>query len=140
MVSVDILSILRESKRGSFIEINDTLQITGEQGFPVGVLDLEKHKQNPITIEDISMGERDFRFHKPNARIYHRSSTRNFLVQNINSKWLYWRRVLIISQSIAGYDNNQTTSGIARIIKIYDPFYQEQITRNESPEGCSYFK
>ena len=140
MVSVDILSILRESKRGSFIEINDTLQITGEQGFPVGVLDLEKHKQNPITIEDISMGERDFRFHKPNAGIYHRSSTRNFLVQNINSKWLYWRHVLIISQSIAGYDNNQTTSSIARIIKIYDPFYQEQITRNESPEGYSYFK
>ena len=37
---------------GSLIELNDTLQITTEQGFPAE-LDLEKHKANPITLQDV---------------------------------------------------------------------------------------
>lgn len=36
---------------GSYIETNDTLQITREQGFPKE-LDYEKHKLNPYKAED----------------------------------------------------------------------------------------
>ena len=36
---------------GSFIEINDTLQITKEQGFP-RELNLENHLKNSIKVED----------------------------------------------------------------------------------------
>ena len=36
-------------------------------------------------------------------------------------------------------EETQKMSGKFRIIKIYDPEYQELKTRNESPEGLSYF-
>ena len=36
---------------GSYIETNDTLQITREQGFP-NELNYEKHKLNPYKAED----------------------------------------------------------------------------------------
>ncbi len=37
---------------GSIIEINDTLQITKEQGFPES-LDYEKHCVKPFTADDL---------------------------------------------------------------------------------------
>ncbi len=37
-------------------------------------------------------------------------------------------------------DGNHTTSGIYEIIEIYDPEYQIQITKHESPQGLSYFE
>ncbi|MCX6748840.1 MAG: hypothetical protein NT076_04515 [Candidatus Pacearchaeota archaeon] len=122
---------------GSFIELNDTLQIITEQGFP-NELNLERHKQNPFTAENFK--GKIFEFcNKRGARIYHQSPTRCFLVHNINSKWLYWGKVLIIEQTIKGEDKeNHTTSGKYKIIEIYHPEYQEQITKHESPEGLSY--
>ena len=36
---------------GSTIIFNDTLQITAEQGFPVQLLDLERHQANAIHFE-----------------------------------------------------------------------------------------
>jgi hypothetical protein len=38
---------------GSFIEINDTLQISIDQGFPKE-LDYEKHKINPFQTSDFN--------------------------------------------------------------------------------------
>ncbi len=124
---------------GSFIELNDTLQITAEQGFPADILDLEKQKENPIKLDDVK--DKVFEFHnKSNARIYHHSPIRCFLVHNIDGKWLYWGRALIIEQTIKGDSKEtHTTSGKYKIIKIYDPDYQKLITKNESPEGLSYF-
>ena len=126
---------------GSFIEINDTLQITTEQGFPSDVLDLDKHSKHPITLNSISDDNREFRFKdKKNARIYHSPPTRIFLVHNIDGKWLYWGHAMMVEQSIDSRDeDNKTTSGRARIVKVYDPEYQKQITMNESPKGKSYF-
>src|SRR3989339_1132810 len=117
---------------GSFIEFNDTLQITKEQGFPVRVLNLNRHKKNPIKLNDVK--DKIFEFHdKPGARIYHPPSTRCFLVHNINGKWLYWGKIVVLEQTIKqGSSGNQTTSGKYKIIQIYDPDYQEQITKNES--------
>lgn len=51
---------------GSMIELNDTLQITKEQGFPQE-LNYEKHKLNPYTAEDFK--DKIFEFkNKPNIR------------------------------------------------------------------------
>ena len=124
---------------GSNIELNDTLQITTEQGFPSGVLDLEKHKSNPITLDDVK--DKTFEFHdKSGARIYHTHPTRCFLVHNIDGKWLFWGKIIMLEQTIKGEkQETQTTSGKYKIIEIYEPEYQEQITKHESPEGKSYF-
>jgi len=119
---------------GSFIELNDTLQITTEQGFPAEIFDLEKHRKNPITLEEVK--DKVFEFHdKPKARVYHVPPCRCFLVHNLDGKWLYWGKILILEQTING--ETKTTSGKYKVIQVYDPEYQEQITRNES--DVSYF-
>jgi hypothetical protein len=65
---------------GSMMEINDTLQITREQGFPAE-LDLEKHKANPLKAEDFA--GRIFEFKdKPKIRMYQQAPIRNFLAEN----------------------------------------------------------
>ncbi len=72
---------------GGYIETNDTLQITTEQGFPEDILNLKKHQKSPIKLDDVK--DKIFEFHnKPNARIYHPPPNRNFLVHNIGGKWL----------------------------------------------------
>lgn len=38
---------------GSFIELNGTLQITTEQGFPEELV-LEKHREKPFRVEDFA--------------------------------------------------------------------------------------
>ncbi len=99
---------------GAFVEINDTLQITKAQGFPAE-LDFEKHRQNPIKLDDLA--DKVFEFHnKPDIRIYKTYPIRNFLVENINGKWLYWGLVHITE--ITHDYVNKTTSGKFKIIKI----------------------
>ncbi len=102
---------------GSFIQINDTLQISKEQGFPKE-LDYEQHKIKPFTADDFK--DKIFEFKdKPKIRIYKLPPVRNFLVQNINGKWLYWGLVHILK---VHHDNvKQTTSGKFKIIYIYTP-------------------
>jgi hypothetical protein len=121
---------------GSYIELNDTLQITTEQGFPAE-LDLEKHKENPITAEEFRGRVFEFK-HKPNMRVYHSAPCRVFLVHNIGGKWLYWGHCLMVEQTI--HSESKTTSGKFKIIKIYSPDYQKLITENETSEGCNYFE
>jgi hypothetical protein len=123
---------------GFHIELNDTLQITAEQSFPSDILNFEKHKNNPIELSTVA--EKIFEFkNKPDARIYHTPPTRCFLAQNIDGKWLYWGKIFVIEQTIiCDENNNKTTSGKYKIIEIYDPIYQEQFTKHESPEGLSY--
>lgn len=125
---------------GSYVELNDTVQITSEQGFPKEILDLEKHKKKPITLEDVK--DKVFEFKdKPGARVFHPSPNRCFLVHNIDGKWLYWGKIVMLEQTIKGETKEtQTTSGKYKIIQIYEPEYQEQITKHECPEGASYFE
>ena len=120
---------------GSFIELNDTLRITTEQGFPKELI-LEKHLKKSFTSKDFE--GRIFEFHdKPGIRLYHPAPNRCFLVHDINGKWLYWGKVLMLEQTI--HAETKTTSGKFKIIKIYDPAYQKQITINETEPGKSYF-
>jgi hypothetical protein len=102
---------------GSNITTNDTLQISTEQGFPME-LDYEKHKINPFTVEDFK--DRIFEFKdKDGLRIYQAPPVRNFLVQNIDGKWLYWGLVHVIEIT---HDNiKQITSGKFKITYIYSP-------------------
>ncbi|NMB48491.1 hypothetical protein GYA13_03560 [Candidatus Kuenenbacteria bacterium] len=100
-------------------------------------MDLEKHRANPITLDEVK--DKVFSFHdKAGARIYHTAPNRCFLVQNIDGQWLYWGKILMLEQTIKG--ESKTTSGKYKIIEIYDPIYQEQITRHECPAGKSYFQ
>lgn len=84
---------------------------------------------------------RVFEFHrKSGARIYHPAPNRCFLVHNIDGKWLYWGKIIVVKQTIAGrLKEDQTTSGEYETIEIYDPEYQRLKTLRESPNGLSYF-
>lgn len=102
---------------GSFIEINDTLQLTQEQGFPAE-LNLETHLKKPYTSRDFQgklFGFKD----KQSVRLYKMPPVRNFLVENRNGKWIYWGLVHIVEVK---HDYvNKTTSGKFRIIYINTP-------------------
>ena len=69
---------------GSFIEINDTLQISKDQGFPK-ISDFKKHKVTPFVANDFKNEIFEFQ-DKSKIRIYKLPPVRNFLVQNIDNK------------------------------------------------------
>jgi hypothetical protein len=131
---------------GSFIEVNDTLQITPEQGFPIDILDLKKHQQEPITLEDLAGKVLSFH-NKPRPRLYHLEPVRVFLVQNIGGKWLFWGKIQIQSQKITKkFDSDGNwikgeweTSGTYIFSEVYEPDYQRVFTIRESIPGRSYF-
>ncbi|NUJ97432.1 hypothetical protein HGA92_01435 [Candidatus Gracilibacteria bacterium] len=102
---------------GSYIELNDTLQITQEQGFPKELV-YEKHLEKAFTAEDFEGKIFEFK-EKPNIRVYHMPPVRNLLVQNINGKWLYWGLIHILE--VTHNTLKKTTSGKFKIIYIYTP-------------------
>ena len=114
---------------GSFIEFNDTLQITTDQGFPKELV-LEKHLKKPFTAKDFQ--GRIFTFSKPNMRVYHPSPIRVFLVHNINGKWLQWGKAHIIEQTI--HAETKTTTGKFVIAEIDEPNYMRLKNQNETDE------
>lgn len=141
---------------GSIIDINDTLEITTEQGFPVDILNLQRHQSKPITIDEVQ--GKVFSFSgKVNPRMFQLDPVRVFFYHNIpndkgESKWLAWGEVLIQSLKIDKNPNaphkakiNESdpsqwvTSGTYTILKIYDPEYQRVFTQHETPDGFSYF-
>ena len=99
------------------IEINDTLQITKEQGFP-DVLKYNKHVKGPFTAEQFEWQIFEF-FDKPKIRVYKAPPVRNFLVENIDGKWLYWGLIHVLEE--VHNMENKTTSGKYKIIHIYTP-------------------
>lgn len=116
---------------GSYIEINDTLQITREQGFPKE-LNLSEHLKVPFIAENFKDKVFDFK-NKPSIRNYQIPPVRNFLVENIDGKWLYWGLVHVTEVK---HDYiNKTTSGKFKIIYINKPEEMEMahnlIDRNE---------
>jgi len=107
---------------GSLIEINDTLQLTKEQGFPEA-LDLNNHLKNPLRAEQFS--DTIFEFHsKAKIRFYQVPPVRNFLVENRDGRWIYWGLVHMFE--IRHDYQNHTTSGRFKIIYIYPPEEMKQ--------------
>ena len=121
---------------GAKITLNDTLQITQEQGFPLE-LDLETHLVKPFSTEDFSGRVFEFK-NKKDIRVYQAPPVRNFLVENRNGKWIYWGLVHILELNL-DYQN-QITSGKFKIIYINTPEEMkkahELIDRNKE---TSYF-
>lgn len=119
---------------GSFIETNDTLQITVEQGFP-SELTYKKHQEKPFKAKDFDGKIFEFKG-KDKIRIYHTPPVRNFLVQNINGKWLYWGLIHVLDV-LHDYEK-KTTSGKFKIIYIYTPEEMRQahklIDRNKETD------
>jgi hypothetical protein len=69
-------------------------------------------------------------------RIYHPAPTRVFLVHNIDGRWLYWGHCLILEQTIDS--QKETTSGKYKIIKIYSPEHQKNMSTIEVCPGKEY--
>jgi len=120
---------------GSYIEFNDTLQISDNQGFPK-ILKLRTHLKKPFTVSDFK--GKIFSFVKPGMRIFHPAPNRVFLVNNIKGKWLYWGHVLIIEQTIDA--KRKITKGKFIITKIYLPSHQRSMSINETNKGKEFFK
>ena len=122
---------------GSKIEINDSLVITREQGFPAE-LSIEKHLVNPFQTEDFI--DRIFEFkNKQDIRIYQAPPVRIFLVEkNSEGKWLYWGLIHMLEVT-TDYEHKMT-SGKFKIIHINTPEQMKQahnlIDRNDR---TSYF-
>ncbi len=119
---------------GSLIEINDTLQLTREQGFPVD-FELEQHLNIPYKTEDVL--DKVFKFkNKSGIRIYKVPPVRNFLVENKNGNWVYWGLIHILE--ITHDYINKTTSGKFKIIYLYSPdemkMAHKLIDRNEEAQ------
>jgi len=136
---------------GSILEINDSLQLTTEQGFPADIFNLGRHAAKPITLADV--GDRLFTFkNKAGPRFFHLDPVRVFWYHNVGGRWLAWGHVVIQEQTIsrnpaapahAGAvnlsDPNQwVTSGTYRIAQIYEPDYQRAFTRNDLPPGLAF--
>lgn len=102
---------------GGMIEVNDTLRITKAQGFPEE-LDLEQHLKTPYTLKDVE--GKIFSFHdKPKIRIYKIPPVRNFLVEDIKGKWVYWGLIHIVA--IEHDYGKEMTSGKFKIIHLNTP-------------------
>ena len=131
---------------GSMIEINDTLQLTADQGFPADILDRGAHCKQPVQLGDVA--GRLFSFKdKPNPRLFQLDPVRVYFVQNIRAKWLFWGRIYLQSQKIekklapdgSWKEGDWVTSGTYKIIDVYDPNYQKLFTCHEAPAGLNYF-
>ncbi len=131
---------------GSYIEVNDTLQITVAQGFPSDVLDLARHQQAPIPLSAVAGQTFSFRG-KANARIFQLDPVRVYLVENRDGKWIFWGKAAIQSQTIskklnadgAWIPEDWETSGTFKMIDLYEPDYQRRFTVRESPQDKSFF-
>jgi hypothetical protein len=108
---------------GSFIETNDTLRITKAQGFPAE-LDVVKHLESPYRLEDFDGKVFEFTS-KPKIRVYQAPPVRNFLVEDLGGKWLYWG-LCFITEIHHDYIK-QETAGKYKIIRLNTPEEMKQM-------------
>lgn len=107
---------------GSFIEINDTLRISKQQGFPAE-LRVDTHLKHPFLIKDFGRNTYNFTS-KSKICVYKIPPVRNFLVEDIGGKWLYWGLCHIIK--IEHDYIAQETSGQFKITHLNSPKEMEQ--------------
>ena len=108
---------------GSFIEINDTLRITKEQGFPAE-LGIQRHLENPYTFADVEGKVFEFTA-KEKIRVYKQPPVRNFLAEDLDGKWLYWGLCYVLEvhhDYVKG-----VTSGKYKIIRLNTPEEMKQM-------------
>lgn len=108
---------------GSVIEMNDTLELTREQGFP-SELTWEEHQRRPLTAKDFKGQMFKFK-NKPGHRVFQHPPVRNFLAENRDGKWLYWGLVHVWNTVHDPLAN--TSSGRFTIIYLYTPEEMKKI-------------
>ena len=139
---------------GCFYEINDTLLLTKDEGFPSDILNIERHRKTPVALKDVEGKIFSFR-NKTAARAFQLDPVRVYFFERTESdKWLGWGKVFIQSLTIerkkglpptdpAGpiifKGDDWVTSGTFRFIEIYDPEYQKIFTLHEAPKAWNYF-
>ena len=102
---------------GSIVELNDTLRITKEQGFPA-ILDISVHLKKPFKLSDLEGQIFEFTA-KEKVRVYQQSPIRNFLVEFLDGKWLYWGLCEVIA---VHHDyESKMTSGKYKITRLNTP-------------------
>lgn len=107
---------------GSTLRINDTLQITAEQGFPIE-LDINAHLESPLSASQF--GSRVFTFWgKDGVRNFQHPPVQNFLVENRGGQHIYWGLITMLSVTHDYLEN--VTSGRYRLHTLYTP---EQMQR-----------
>src|SRR3972149_7448758 len=99
---------------GSFIELNDTLRISKEQGFPE-ILDIKNDIKRPYSLSLVEGKIFTFK-NKPAVRVYQMPPVRCFLVEDLDGKWIYWGLCHIVE--ITHDYINKTTSGKFKIIHL----------------------
>lgn len=99
---------------GSFVEINDTLRISKEQGFPSG-LEIQDHLNKQVDTSDYVGKVFEFK-NKEKIRVYQQPPIRNFLVEYLDGKWLYWGHCHIL-EIVHDYEN-EVTRGKYKIVRI----------------------
>ena len=135
---------------GSMLEINDTLQLTTEEGFPADIFDLECHRQNPITLDQVKDMVFEFKG-KSGPRFFHLDPVRVYWFHNIDGRWLVWGQIVIQELTITRNPNVEhqgfvnvsdpkqwVTNGKYKILKIYDPDYQSIFTNKDLPPELAF--
>lgn len=115
---------------GSTIRVNDTLQITTEQGFPTA-LGIHQHLKSPLLAAHFQA--QIFSFHgKEGIRNFQQPPVQNFLVENHAGKHIYGGLITMLSVT-HDYVGN-VTSGSYRIHTIYT---REQMTMAAKMTGIA---
>jgi hypothetical protein len=94
--------------------MNDTLQITHEQGFPKK-LELNK----------------EYSFEKNKLRLYRLPPVRVFLAQNKNEVWDYMGEAIITELNILPLQDK--TTGKFKVVKIYSEEHRRVMNENMQP-------
>jgi hypothetical protein len=137
---------------GCSYEINDTLLLSADQGFPTDVFSYERHVKNPVTTADVEGKIFSFKG-KPAARAFQLDPVRVYFVENTDQgKWLVWGKAFIESLTIEHVKtttnpNNAIqfqpgdwmTSGTFKVVEVYDPEYQKIFTSHETPAAWNFF-
>ena len=98
--------------------INDTLQLTREQGFP------EKPELN-----------REYPFQKDKRRLYRLPPVRVFLARNENGKWDYIGEALITELTLLPLQ--EKTIGKFKVVKLYSDEHRRVLNANMQPPNDS---
>ncbi len=99
---------------GVEMKLNDTLQITTEQGFP----------------DKLEAGK-EYSFRKDGRRLYRLPPTRVFLAHNTDGKWDYRGEAIITELTILPLEDR--TTGKFRVEKIYTEDHRRVLNANMQP-------
>ncbi len=137
---------------GCSYEINDTLLLSADQGFPSDVFSYERHVKTPVTIADVEGKIFSFKG-KPAARAFQLDPVRVYFIENtVQGKWLVWGKAFIESltiehvkttvnpkNAIQFQPGDWMTSGTFKVVEVYDPDYQRVFTTHETPAAWNFF-